>query len=33
MTKEATKVVRTTSGLVDALFDTVDKLNTREIDA
>jgi hypothetical protein len=27
------KVVRTTAGLVEALFDTVDKLNSKEIDA
>ena len=26
-------VIRSTSGLVDALFDTVDRLNAKEIDA
>lgn len=30
---EGKRVVRTTAGLVDALFDTVDKLNNKEIDA
>lgn len=30
---EAKKVVRTTAGLVDALFDAVDRLNAKEIDA
>lgn len=30
---ESKTIVRTSHGLVDALFDTIDKLNTKTIDA